>query len=206
MAHLIRELDMFLIEDDVYAVLEEELLTPVSAHIPERSFYLTSLSKALAPGLRIGFLFVPGDRIVEIEAAMAASIWLIPPLMAEISCQWIEDGTAARVAIIKRQEAARRAGLLKDQLPNTDLVFRPGGLHLWLRLPDPWQGEDFARQAAKEGVLVIPSVNFFPGPHPEHQAVRLCVGPPKSDEELTHGAELLDSLLKKKPEDGIPII
>lgn len=205
-AKLVRELDIFLIEDDVYAVLEEESLTPVSAHIPERSFYLTSLSKALAPGLRIGFLFVPGDRIVEIEAAMAASIWLIPPLMAEIACQWIEDGTAARVATIKRQEAVRRAGLLKDHLPDTDLVFRSGGLHLWLRLPEPWQGEDFARQAAKEGVLVIPSVNFFPGPHPEHQAVRLCVGPPKSDEELIHGAELLDSLLNKKPEAGMPII
>ena len=205
-AHLIRELDIFLIEDDIYAVLEEKSPTPVSVHIPERSFYLTGLSKALAPGLRIGFLFMPDDKMVEIEASMAASIWHVPPLMTEIACQWIEDGTATRVAAIKRQEAARRAGLLKEYLPDSDILFRPGGLHLWLRLPAPWQGEDFARQAAKEGVLVIPSVNFFPGPHPEHQAVRICIGPPKSDEELIHGAELLNSLLNKKPEAGIPII
>lgn len=205
-AKLIRELDIFLIEDDVYAVLEEQSPTPVSAHIPERSFYLTGLSKALAPGLRTGFLVMPGNKIGEMEAAMAASIWHTPPLMAEIACQWIEDGTAARVAMIKRQEAARRGRLLIDKLPNAEIIFRPGGLHLWLHLPKPWIGEDFASQAAKDGVLVIPSVNFFPGPHPEYQAVRLCVGPPKSDEELIHGAELLDSLLNKKPGARMPII
>ena len=205
-AHLIRELDIFLLEDDVYAALDEKTVTPISAHIPERAFYLTGLSKVLAPGLRIGFLSIPGDKIVEIEAAMAASIWHGPPLMAEIGCQWIEDGTAARVAAIKRQEATRRAGLIKEHLPNSDLVFRPGGLHLWLRLPEFWQGEDFARQAAKKGVLIIPSVNFFPGPQSENHAVRLCVGPPKSDEQIIHGAELLNSLLNHKPETGMVII
>lgn len=199
-AKLIRELDLFLVEDDVYAVLEEKSQVPVTTLIPERSFYLTGLSKALAPGLRIGFLLMPEDRMVEIEAAMAASIWVVPPLMAEIGCQWIEDGTAERVAKIKRLEAARRAGLIKQHLPGADIMYRPGGLHLWLRLPEPWQGDDFARQAAKEGVMVIPSVNFFPGPHPEHQAIRICVGPPKSDEELIHGAGLLGGLLEKGPE------
>ncbi len=137
---------------------------------------------------------------------MAASVWHVPPLMAEIACQWIGDGTAERVATIKRQEAARRAGLLKEHLVNTDILFRPGGLQLWLRLPEPWRGEDFSRQAARAGVLVVPSVSFLPGSHPEHQAVRICIGPPKSDEELIRGAELLNNLLNKKPETGMVII
>ena len=205
-AELIRELDIFLVEDDVYAVLEEKPPLPVSALVPERSFYLTGLSKALAPGLRIGFLLMPEDKITEIEASMAASLWLVPPLMAEIGCQWIEDGTAERVARVKRQEAARRTELLKMHLSGADIVSRPGGLHLWLRLPEPWQGEEFARQAAVEGVMVIPSVNFFPGPHPEHQAIRLCMGPPKADQEIIRGADLLADLLKKGPGAGIPII
>ncbi|MEN8199243.1 MAG: PLP-dependent aminotransferase family protein [Thermodesulfobacteriota bacterium] len=207
-ARLVRELDIFLIEDDVYAVLEEKSLTPISTHIPERSFYLTGLSKALAPGLRVGFLVIPDDKLTEVEAAMAASIWHTPPLMAEISSQWIEDGTGTRVATAKRREATRRARLIKAHLPDCDLVLRPGSLHLWLRLPEPWRGEDFARQAEEKGVLVIPSVNFFPGPHPEQQAIRICVGPPKSDEELIHGAELLTGLLNKtkKPDPGMMII
>jgi len=205
-ALVVTDLDIFLLEDDVYAVLEEESPAPVSTYIPERSFYLTSLSKALAPGLRVGFLVMPADKTIDIEAAMAASLWHAPPLMAEIACQWIEDGTAERVIAIKRQEAARRAALLKKHLPENNLQLRAGGLHLWLQLPETWEGENFAKQAAKDGVLVIPSVNFFPGPHPEHQAIRICIGPPKSDDELVHGAEILRNLLGKKPGAGAVII
>lgn len=205
-AALVRDLDIFLLEDDVYAVLEEESQAPVSTYIPERSFYLTSLSKALAPGLRVGFLVMPADKTMDIEAAMAASLWHTPPLMVEIACQWIEDGTATRVIAIKRQEAARRAALLKKHLPDSDLQLRAGGLHLWLHLPETWQGEDFAKQAAKDGVLVIPSVSFFPGPHPEQQAIRICIGPPKSDDELIRGAVLLKELLHKKPDVQVAII
>lgn len=205
-AMLVRDLDIFLLEDDVYAVFEEESHAPVSTYIPERSFYLTSLSKALAPGLRIGFLVMPPDKAMEIEAAMAASLWHTPPLMAEIACQWINDGTATRVITIKRQEAARRITLLKKHLPDSELQLRAGGLHLWLHLPETWQGEDFAKQAAQNGVLVIPSVNFFPGPHPEQQAIRICIGPPKSDDELIRGAVLLKELLHKKPAAQAAII
>jgi len=151
-------------------------------------------------------IVMPADKSMDIEAAMAASLWHIPPLMAEIACQWMEDGTATRVITIKRQEAARRIALLKKHLPASDLQLRAGGLHLWLHLPETWQGEDFAQQAAKEGVLVIPSVNFFPGPHPEQQAIRICIGPPKSDDELIHGAVLLKELLQKKPAARAAII
>lgn len=205
-ATVIKDLDIFLLEDDVYAVLEEDSPAPVSTYIPEISFYLTSLSKALAPGLRVGFLVVPKGKTIDIESSIAASLWHAPPLMAEIACQWIEDGTATRVITVKRQEAARRAALLKKRLPDSNLQVRAGGLHLWLHLPEPWQGENFAKQAAENGVLIIPSVNFFPGPHPEHQAVRICIGPPKSDDELVHGAEILSDLLNKKPGAGVVII
>lgn len=198
-AAAITELNLFLVEDDVYGVLGSNSLTPLSASIPERAFYLTSLSKALAPGLRVGFLVMPSRKSGDIEAAMAASIWHTPPLMAEIACQWIRDGTAERIITVKRDETTRRTNIVKQLLPGRRLFSAAGGAHLWLYLPEGWQGDAFAQEAAQGGVMVIPSVNFFPGPHPEHQAVRICVGPPQADSEIRRGATLLEQLLSQKP-------
>jgi DNA-binding transcriptional MocR family regulator len=126
---------------------------------------------------------------------MAASIWLVPPIMAEIACQWLIDGTAERVARLKRHESRRRAALIRRYLTSATLSYTPGSSHLWVQLPEPWQAESFARRAASEGVMVIPSVNFSAGPHPEHQAIRLCLGPARSDEDLVHGASLLNDIV-----------
>ena len=51
-------LDLLIVEDDAYGFLFEAAV-PLCAALPERTFYLTSLSKSVAPGLRIGLLRTP---------------------------------------------------------------------------------------------------------------------------------------------------
>ncbi len=197
LAEVMRRLDLSLIEDDVYGGLEQEACTPVAAAIPERSYYLTNLSKTLAPGLRLGFLAMPEGRISAVERIMAASIWMNPPLTAEIGSRWIDDGTADQVIIRKRLVAEKRMAILAKKLAGLSLNFRPGGLHGWLELPPPWTGETFARQAASQGVLVIPSANFRTNGQQLIEGVRICIGPPKNEAEVLRGAEILAAILAK---------
>ncbi len=180
--------------------MEQEDCLPIAVSIPERSFYLTNLSKTLAPGLRIGFLALPHSVKAAVERAMAATIWVNPPLMAEIGSRWIDDGTADRAILQKRRAAESRMAILAGKLAGQQLQFRPGSLHAWLKLPAPWTGETFARQAASRGVQVIPSANFCSTrEQPGEEAVRICIGPPKDEAEVERGGEILASILAGLP-------
>jgi DNA-binding transcriptional MocR family regulator len=206
LAAMLRRLDLLLVEDDVYGGMEQEAQPPVAATIPERSFYLTNLSKTLAPGLRLGFLTVPDGQLSAVERVMAASVWMNPPLMAEIGGRWIDDGTADRVIVCKRLAAGKRMAILAEKLVGRELHFRPGSLHGWLQLPRPWTGETFARQAASMGVQVIPSANFSTNGQQPVEAVRICIGPPKNDAETARGAEILAAVLARPAVHGDPFM
>ncbi len=199
LAATLRRLDLFLVEDDVYGRMEQQTQTPIAVLVPERGFYLTNLSKTLAPGLRLGYLAVPEGRMPAVEEVMAASIWMNPPLMAEIGGRWIDDGTAERVIAVKRRAAERRMASLVRALGGMELQHRPGSLHAWLALPPPWSGEAFARLTSRQGVQVIPSSNFSTNERQNEQGVRICIGPPKNDAEVSRGAGILADILAKPP-------
>jgi DNA-binding transcriptional MocR family regulator len=94
------------------------------------------------------------------------------------------------------------AGILQDDR----LIHQPGCLHAWLPLPPPWTGDTFAREALQRGVQIIPSANFATGSHPVEQAVRICIGPPKNDEEIARGAGILAAILANRPRRNPPIM
>ena len=195
-----------LIEDDVYGGMEAERQLPIAALVPELGYYISNLSKSVAPGLRVGFLVAPEDVMPAVEEAMAASIWVNPPLVAEIARRWIDDGTAMRTLAGKRDAARRRMRLLAGVLQAEDLAYRPGGLHAWLHLPPPWSGEAFAREALQRRVQVVPSASFCTGTHQNEQAVRICIGPPDSDEEIVRGGAILAEILASPPRRETPIM
>lgn len=195
LAKIIRGHDLFLVEDDVYGQMEEPLQKPIASLIPERSYYVTNLSKTLAPGLRVGYMTVPNGGLSAILRMITATTWMNPPLVCEIASRWIDDGTVDRVLANRKLQVKRRISLLKKGLAGHRLICRPTGLHGWLELPQSMTSESFARQAAGMGVLVMPSSNFATHGRRTIEAVRICIGPPENEAEVKRGAEILASLL-----------
>lgn len=206
LAEVIKKHDLFLVEDDVYGRMEEELSQPITTMIPERSYYITNLSKTLAPGLRVGYMIVPHGELVNVERVIASTTWMNPPLVCEVASRWIEDGTVERVLAKKRMLVKKRISILREILSPWKLTCRSSGLHGWLELPHPWKSETFARQAASMGVQVVPSSNFATHGHFRVEAVRICIGPPESEAEVKRGAEILASLLTGNHAETAPIM
>jgi DNA-binding transcriptional MocR family regulator len=196
-AEIARQRDLFIIEDEVYAPLKQHYQTPVQAMAPERTYFLTSLSKIVAPGLRVGYLVVPPARRRYVEAAMAASVWMTPPLMGEIAARWIDDGTARQAMQVKREAAIRRMDGVTKALGHQRLFVQSGSLHAWLCLPDSWKAQIFASESAARGVSVVPSGSFCPNPQPPVEAVRICFGAPPTDADVAAGVSILAQLVSE---------
>ena len=84
---------VIVIEDDVNPRGSATTPPAIAELYPERSVYITSLSKTVAPGLRVGCISSPPGLFSDLLVATQTTNWMAPPLMAELACRWIEDGT-----------------------------------------------------------------------------------------------------------------
>ncbi|WP_108260189.1 hypothetical protein [Mangrovicoccus ximenensis] len=97
-----------MIESDPPGPLVPDRPLPVARFAPERSFYITGLTKCLSPGLRLGFLAMP-EAMADCTAGRHLSVgWMATPLIAEIAADWIGSGTAETLLALQRDELAPR--------------------------------------------------------------------------------------------------
>jgi DNA-binding transcriptional MocR family regulator len=183
-AEIVRRHDAYLLEDDAYGYLLTPPLPPVSLLIPERSFYIVSFAKCLAPGLRIAAMIAPEafrDRSIN---ALRATGWMAVPVMAEVVARLIHNGGLARQARLKRDKAALRDAIvrrvLKQWLPAAPTA---PAFHTWLPLPAGRTLAALIAQAAQAGITLAP-----PGAlrrmESENLGVRLCLGAPATEADL----------------------
>lgn len=193
-----RRLNLQIVEDDAYGFLFEGQ-QPLSALAPERTFYLTSMSKNLLPGLRIGFLHSPAGWTERMTGAVFATTVMATPLDVAAACAWIEDGTAARVIEWKRQEIKARQQIARQML-GPIVSSPPECQHAWLQLPARWPADDFAREARQRGVIVTPGREFAVARHDVPNAVRISLGPPVDRDVLKTALATLADILAGGPQ------
>ena len=181
-----------ILEDDVYGFLLDAP-PPLSSLYPHRGYYLTSLSKSIAPGLRVGYLALPsGDRSRFIDALWATTV-MAPPPMAELATRWIDDGTADAMVARGREEAEARRALAESHLTGLRFEAHPGALQVWVDLPPPWRPADFVARAAHLNIKVTSSDVFTVG-HRTTPAFRIALGGARTRQDLTQALRSLSTL------------
>jgi DNA-binding transcriptional MocR family regulator len=97
-AKIVRRHNLWVVEDDTYALFAprtQQGRPPLAAIVPERCFYLASVSKSLAPGLRVGFLHCPvGPHFDALVKAVQATVYAPPALGGVFFSRWVTDGSA----------------------------------------------------------------------------------------------------------------
>ncbi|HSH49346.1 MAG TPA: PLP-dependent aminotransferase family protein [Halomonas sp.] len=205
-AEVLQRHDVWLIEDDVHALLEPPGLTPLTARLPLRSFHVTSLTKSTLPGLRAGYLSVPPTQFHHTLPRLRATCWMATPLVFEIAGAWLADGTVEEMACTQRDLLAERQRLAARVLSQHERASRPTSLHLWLTLPVSWRAEELRLQAEQEGVAITTATPFMVEQTPAPSRIRLSLGAEPDLARLERGLQQLRELLDDAPPPMMQII
>lgn len=204
LAAVLREFDMPVVEDDLFGLLPRHAPSPLSARLPTLGYYITSLSKTMAPGLRVGFVKCPVKARDQVAAAVRASTWMAVPLMVELASRWILDGTAKAVLDRRRAVDQTRRDIAQRHFQGLDYSMPDGALHVWLHLPDPWHASQFVSHAKEDGVILSAAHSFSIRRARPPFAVRICLGPPSTEARLEQGLKILRHVIDEHDptEDG----
>jgi DNA-binding transcriptional MocR family regulator len=159
--------DVPLIEDDIYAELVYGAPRPraiKSWDKREQVILCSSVSKSIAPGLRVGWA-LPGRWLKEVTylklVSSMASASLPQIAVAEYLAHGGYDRHLRAARVLYRQSRDRLVDLVGKHFPTETRVTRPGGGFVaWLELPRGIDAVAVYRRALAEGISIAPGPLF----------------------------------------------
>ncbi|MFE9748779.1 PLP-dependent aminotransferase family protein [Saccharothrix saharensis] len=150
------------IEDDYDAEhrYDRRPVPALRAMLPERVCYAGSVSKVLAPALRIGWLIVPNayrDDVVEAKRYADLGNAVLPQL---VLAELMGSGALERhLRLVRRRHRRRRDAMVEAiarHLPDAVVHGAAAGLHLLITFDDSVSDTDLAAAALARGVKAQP--------------------------------------------------
>jgi len=161
---------VFIVEDDPYGELrfEGEDITRIVALHKENTIYLSTFSKTLAPGMRLGWLVAPEvvtARLVQAkQGADLHTSTFVQMIVNDVCRRGLLEYQVRRLRQVYRQRRDVMLAALEEHFPEgTSWTHPRGGLFLWARLPEGFDSGDFLNTAvSEERVAFVPGFPFYP--------------------------------------------
>lgn len=207
-AEVARRHGVVVLEDDVYGFLLDDRPPTIRSCLPELGIYVTSLSKSVAPGLRIGYLVAPEALVPRLASAVRTSVLMTSSVAAHIATETIRSGGAATAANAQRQEARARQRLAAELLDGLDFRTHPFAFHGWLAVPVPWRGDEFMAALLGRGVSVTPGSAFASaaGSREAETHVRLCLCAIKDRQRLATALGIVAEVARDAAPARMPVV
>ncbi len=168
-----------IVEDDPYGQLryEGEHLPPLvvldrenvpldSGYTLGNVIYLSTFSKTLAPGLRLGWVVAPPEvigKLVQLKQGSDLHTSTFTQIIAyEVARDNFLDEHVKRLRAVYRERRDVMLEALEQHFPSEVTWTRPkGGLFLWLTLPEGMDANRLFHEALKRKVAFVPGDSFF---------------------------------------------
>jgi len=158
-----RRCEAWVLEDDAYAetLFEGSAPRPLLAEAPERVFHIGTFSKALCPGLRIGWLVPPRAQFgVCLQLKQASDLQANSLTQLLLERYLAQDGFDEHLNLARRhyqQRARLLARALRRYLPELSFQDPAGGFSIWV------ESELVLDEHALLDAAVEQGVSFDPG-------------------------------------------
>jgi GntR family transcriptional regulator / MocR family aminotransferase len=198
-----RARDIVLIEDDY-----ESGLIPEGSEIPplmsldrdQSVLYIGSLSKALAPGLRLGYVVAPAPVIRELRALRRLMLRHPPLNNQRVAALFIGLGHyrshLTQVARVLLERARLLDRLMPEFLPHCRWSRGAGSTNYWISCPPGTDTTRLAAAARAEGVVIEPGDVFSMDERTTRHCFRLGFSSIRTDR-IEAGIERLGAVLAK---------
>lgn len=196
----------FIVEDDPYGELsfDDAGVPPLYATGQNRAgednpvLYLSSLSKTVAPALRVGWLLAPPDVRRRCAIAKQTSDLCTAPVAQLMAAHYLNSGrypaNLGRTCAEYQRRMSAMVQALRDEAPDTLKFVEPrGGMFLWVEFEQKMDMSRLFQSAVENGVLYVPGAAFYPLGGRD-QAMRLSYATP-TVEQIQEGARRLGRAL-----------
>jgi 2-aminoadipate transaminase len=188
--------DFWLVEDAPYRPLRYrgEQLPALIELAPERTLHMSSFTKQISPGVRVGYMVGDQDMLAKV-ARVAEDTYITPALLGQaivyefLRRGWLEEQLDDLKALYApRLDAISTA--LRDHLPEAEWTEPDGGFFLSINLQEGVTCADLRAAAAQQGLTLSDGQGFFADPSRGERFVRLpyCA---LSEDELHEGVRRL---------------
>jgi 2-aminoadipate transaminase len=158
-----------LFEDDPYRELrfEGKDLPGISELHKENVIYMSTFSKTLAPGFRLGWVVAPQIIISKLVQAKQATdlhtSTFVQYVVAEVMKRGLLEGHSEVIRKVYGERRHIMTDAMEEHFPEGVKWTKPeGGLFLWVTAPEGIDTTELLKEAIKKKVAFVPGTPFFP--------------------------------------------
>ena len=148
---VIRRHDLQILEDDCYR-LGAAQAPSYRMLAPERSWYVSSISKSVTPALRLGIAVAPKGRAAVLRRAAEYSFFGLATPLTDLAARLLCHPELPDLTARARKEIGVYVRSAVNILGSYDLEWRTDVPFIWLRLPEGWRAGAFVQAAEAQGV------------------------------------------------------
>lgn len=185
-----------ILDDDCYR-LSDARAPSYRMLAPERSWYVTSISKLLTPSLRFGIVAAPHGRVSSLRRAAEHGFFGLATPITDLAARLlVHEQTRDMVGQVQKH-FAKYVQVAVNLLGAYDLHWRQDVPFLWLRLPTGWRASSFCLAAEARGVSIRPAEQYTcreaRAPHAVRIAINAGIGFARFEEAMSILRDTLDN-------------